>query len=463
MKRLLGLIILSGFLSLFTISVASAATYINSCQELVTSQFIQNIVLVSATMVPVYKFLHCKGIEPNLRTYENTHTPLYHKYSESDICHDYSDNAKNATAHLRTVLQNNAEIVWPGTKLFCPGNKAKKSHEEMCDELIANGFNVLLLNGVYKEIRFCDGREPFDIAELLETDLEVSKTLNKLYFDQELFTMPFAVTGNLCIGRGITFASQLAEREFLFTHGIIPDVSNGDEGYQMVARCCGNIKGHASYQVPKIFVSVRTHALICIQENLAVEFAMKFFESNVEEPMVKVTRKMLKDAMGDDAEPVSREERRKEREETIKFIVGSMEEFDTLEAANQFCKKIKKGCRMEKESDFQNETAQFVCTTTKKGAKMFSYEDFMREAGSWNSTSLLNLKDLSIGKVSKVIKPVYRDGNVVWIVRWAVDVNKAGSVVMAAMTEEVLVSAIRENRYEIRCVGSQQFQFNIKN
>ena len=431
--------------------------YMATCEELIDSKFIQNIVLVTATMVPVYKHLHRTGIEPNLRTYENTHSPVYHKYSESDLCHAYSENAKYATVQLKAVLEHNLEeMVCAGTRLFCPGNKAKKSHEEVCDELLDNGFNVLLLNGAYKEIRFCDGRPSIEIAEFLETDLEVSKTLNRLYYEHELFSSPFAVTGNLCIGRGITFASQIDGREFLFTHGIIPEAANGDEGYQMVARCCGNIKGHATYQIPKIFVSERTDALIRQQENLAVDFASKFFQQGVES-MVKVTRGMLNDAIGPD-EKEEREERRKEREENLQFIMGSMEEFASLEEANHFCKMIKKSSRMEKEADFMNEVGDFVCTATKKGAKKFSYDEFMSETSTWNVTSQLNVKDMMAGKASKVIKPVYRGDEVVWLVRWAVNVVKADGVERPAISEDALACAIRNRKCRIESVAQHKFQ-----
>ena len=433
------------------------AAYMTRCEELIDTKFIQNTVLVTATMVPVYQHLHRAGIEPNLRTYENTHASVYHKYSESELCHEFSENAKYAVVQLKKVLEHNPEIVSAGTRLFCPGNKAKASHEEVCTELLANDFNVLLLNGAHKEIRFCDGRPAIEIAELLETDLEVSKTLNRLYFEHELFNRPFAVTGNLCIGRGITFASQIDGREFLFTHGIIPEAVNGDEGYQMVARCCGNIKGHASYQVPKIFVSERTDALIRQQENFAVDFARSFFREGVDECMVKVTRGMLKDAIGPDVRE-EREERRKERDENLQFIMGSMCEFESLHDANHFCKMIKKGSRMENEADFMNEHGDFVCTTTKKGAKKFTYDDFMSEAGSWNTTSLLNMKDLMAGKVSKVIKPVYRGDEVVWLVRWAVNVVKAECVERPAVSEETLADAIRNRRCRIVSVSTHQFQ-----
>ena len=401
-------------------------TYLASCEEFVESKLIQNIVLVSATMVPVYNRLHRVGIEPLLRTYENTHAPVYHKYSESDLCHEYSANAKKANVQLIDVLEKNPEIASPGVRLFCPGNKAKKSHEEVCDTLLENGFNVLILNGEHKEIRFADKRPEVELADLLETDLEVSITLNRLYYECELFNAPFAVTGNLCVGRGITFASQIDGREFLFTHGIIPEVANGDEGYQMVARCCGNIKGYANYQIPKIFVSERTDALIRQQESLAIDFAQNYFQGG-DEPMVKVTREMLKDAIGTD-EKEERAERKADRAENLQFILGGMDEFATIDDANDFCKKIKKGARSEKDEDFLNNSGEYVCTTTKKGLKKFSYEEFMRESGAWSATSLLNVKDLMAGKVSKVIKPVYRGDEVVWIVRWAVHIKKAEGI-----------------------------------
>ena len=414
--------------------------YREKCEEYIESKLIDKIVLISATMVPVYKHLHKLGIEPNLRTYENTHAPVYHKYSESELCHEFS--VKRASTQLETIIEKHPEIIKAGTRLFCPGNKAKSSHEEVCTILLKCGFNVLILNGEHKEIRFCNGRSKIKIAEFLETDLEVSITLNRLYYENELFNSPFAVTGNLCVGRGITFASQIDNKEFIFTHGIIPEAADGNEAYQMVARCCGNIKEYATYKVPKIFVSLRMDILIRQQENLAVEFAKKYFKESkeqTEEPIVKVTRTMLNEYIGADAAE-EREEKRTERQKNLKFILGGMDEFASLDEANEFCMKIKKGAHKEKEENFMNEEGDFVCTTTKKGAKKFSYDDFMREASGWNASSLLNMKDLMEGKVSKVIKPVYRENTVVWLVRWAVHTGKTEGIKKNGFSDEQLGS-----------------------
>ena len=114
---------------------------------------------------------------------------------------------------------------------------------------------------------------------------------------------------------------------------------------------------------------------------------------------------------------------------------------------------------MEKEADFMNEDGEFVCTTTKKGLKKFTYDDFMSEAGSWNTTSLLNMKDLMAGKVSKVIKPVYRGDEVVWLVRWAVNVVKAEGVERpAAISEDALACAIRDRKCRIESVSTHKFR-----
>jgi len=434
--------------------------YIEKCDPLIDSNFIQNIVLVSATMVPVYKRFHQKRIEPNLRTYENTHAPVYHKYSESIMRHEYSENAKYPEVQLKTVLENNPELMSAGTRLFCPGNKARRTHEELCRELLNTGFNVLLLNGVNKELRFCDGSPAIQIAEQLDTDLEISKTLNGLYYELELFNSPFAVTGNLCIGRGITFASQIEGREFLFTHGIIPEVLNGDEGYQMVARCCGNIKGYESYQVPTIFVSEKTDALIRQQENIAIQFAKSFYQDGVES--VKVTRNMLKEATGEEEDECDKEERKKAKADNLRFIMGATEEFKTLDEANDFCKKIKPGSQKEKEESFKNEeTNEYVISTTKKGKKKFTYDEFMNT--KWNATSLLNMKDLNAGKVSKVIKPVYRDNVVVWLVRWAVHVMNGKVKRPDNVSDDELATAIENRNCRIELVNDRELEVIMNN
>ena len=256
--------------------------------------FIESVVMITATMLPVYKYLSSNQIDCNLRVYQNTHLPIYHKYSESSICHEHSEYAGNVVEFITRILDS---VEIPQTsKWFCPGNKQKSSHEDVCSILLLKGFNVLILNGDKKEIRYSDGRPPTQIMERLEDDLEIAKTLNYIYYSNHLFNQPFAVTGNLCIGRGITFVSQEPLGEFIFTHGIIPDISNGEEAYQLVSRCLGNIKGFDTYSPPCIFISPKMNVKILEQEMFAIELAAKFYTEN--EEIVTITPRQINNFIG---------------------------------------------------------------------------------------------------------------------------------------------------------------------
>ena len=113
---------------------------------------------------------------------------------------------------------------------------------------------------------------------------------------------------------------------------------------------------------------------------------------------------------------------------------------------------------MDKEDMYKNTTTgEFECSTT--GArKKFTYDEFMNETSTWNVASNLNMKDLMTGKVSKVIKPVYRGDEVVWLVRWAVNVVKAEGVERPAVSEQELAETIRDRRCRIVSVSTHQFQ-----
>ena len=264
--------------------------HIHAIQDM-SELLIQNVVLVTATMIPVYRYLDSIELPCNVRTYECTHPELYVKYSETRKIMEFSNAARNAHGHLVDILDTNSEMYLPGTKWFCPGDKNRASHEAICEELLTRGFNVMIVNGTTKAIRFADRTPQIDIANFLDNDLEIAKTLNRIYYECNLYEQPFAVTGQLCIGRGITFASQIDGKEFLFTHGVIPDMSSGDEGYQLVARCIGNIREYESFklQVPIIFISEKMDVKISKQEDLAVKLAASLYSNNEGREIVNVT------------------------------------------------------------------------------------------------------------------------------------------------------------------------------
>ena len=272
--------------------------HIQSIQDM-NEDFIQNVVLVTATMMPVYRYLLSAKLPCNVRTYESTHPDVYVKYSETQKIMKFSNAARNAGEHLIDILDTNSEMCVPGTKWFCPGDKNRASHEMICEELIGRGFNVMIVNGTTKAIGFADRSPQIDISEHLDNDLEIAKTLNRIYYERQLYLNPFAVTGQLCVGRGITFASQIDGKEFLFTHGVIPDMSSGDDGYQLVARCLGNIREYATYERPVIFISEKMDAKIAAQEDFVLKFAATLYLKNDGMDVVSVTRSEIANMSGD--------------------------------------------------------------------------------------------------------------------------------------------------------------------
>jgi hypothetical protein len=122
-----------------------------------------------------------------------------------------------------------------GSRWFCPGAVARKSHDEIAAELLRRGFNVLILNGDKKQLVFSDATcPPVNVMSAVSDDVELSEAIRTLYYDYQLDSAPFAVTGNMCISRGITFASKNEHFEFLFTHGISTKLVRSQVSRQMM-------------------------------------------------------------------------------------------------------------------------------------------------------------------------------------------------------------------------------------
>uniref|UniRef100_A0A6C0HYD0 Uncharacterized protein n=1 Tax=viral metagenome TaxID=1070528 RepID=A0A6C0HYD0_9ZZZZ len=237
---------------------------------------INKIVLISATMSPVIRYFHKNGMECNLRVYDTTHAECYVRFSDCDVSHEYSIGNQSAIEQMCAVLDN--VTVSAGSRWFCPGAIVRKSHDEIATELLRRGFNVLILNGDRKQLIFSDTTcPPVNVMSAVSDDVELSEAIRTLYYDYQLDSAPFAVTGNMCISRGITFASKNENFEFLFTHGIIPDIGSAEEIYQMVARCLGNFREFDSYIAPKLYMTERVASKIANQEHLAIELARRYY------------------------------------------------------------------------------------------------------------------------------------------------------------------------------------------
>jgi len=243
---------------------------------LASLRVVKSITFVSATMDAVYK--HFPGIP--IYTYPEAHPATYLTYAECEITIDDEPYEKSKEEqYIKHVLHKYPTCIRPTSKWFIPGNTRKTSHEAITCELFAKGFNVLILNSDRKEIRFHD--RPLVTLSLNDTcfgDLELGELLCILYKEYEqLHNAPFAVTGHLCLGRGITFNTKLPApeggHEFMFNYAILPTIPSKANAYQFTGRLLGNVKHFETFKAPRIFTTTRMDKKIRDQENLAINLS----------------------------------------------------------------------------------------------------------------------------------------------------------------------------------------------
>jgi hypothetical protein len=178
-----------------------------------------------------------------------------------------------------------------GQRAFIPGAYTKESHYEITEDLTHLGFAVVIINGECKELRI-PGECTIDLSVYLSCPdpemlpHEFNKTLATLYISHRLDRFPFAITGYLCIQRGVTFqcAPSAAEGHdgFVFDYGIIPPNRNKAEAYQTMARMFGNTGDFPNYVRPTIYTNDYTFAGVQSQEETAVHLPRIVYEEELE-------------------------------------------------------------------------------------------------------------------------------------------------------------------------------------
>lgn len=128
----------------------------------------------------------------------------------------------------------------PGDIFLIPGTTLQSSHDEIKDMcLYDSGFDyVIILNSKTKSIQQESGdiiiHDNNNFKQTIKTN-EVSVWLAKWYTDNNIKNKKIAITGNLCISRGITISSDKCQ----ITHMIFSSNSTIREEDQLLSRVCG--------------------------------------------------------------------------------------------------------------------------------------------------------------------------------------------------------------------------------
>jgi hypothetical protein len=266
-------------------------------QKVIELPFINQVTLVSATfdaVVAKYKELR---VLPYLKTHPDCYVGL-----RQALRKEINFAASSAIEYVTHIITSDDKLSKPGMRAFIPGANSTTSHDAIAEFLHKErGFVVIIINGQRKEILVPGKDEPIDLKDYLtvqekEIPEEFNTLLAKLYKDNNWSRFPLAITGYMCVQRGVTF--QCGSKEgihdgFLFDYGIIPpNIKCAAEAYQTMARLFGNIGNIQEYKPVEIFTNERSFMRVEKQEETARNIARMVAEQSID----VVTKNELKSA-----------------------------------------------------------------------------------------------------------------------------------------------------------------------
>ena len=177
---------------------------------------------------------------------------LYHGWNDNSVKHcDFGQFSVNEC--ITSVLEHHSEAIvdingsprcgnW-----FIPSGYKKSTHNETKDLLISKGFVVLVING-NGILLFFPGRKKY---KEFKKDKNCADIIADIYRAYNLDEYNFAITGNFCIGEGISIQSS----KFMFNYAILSSSGNKIKDSQMAGRLKGNIKKYDNYKPCIVFTT----------------------------------------------------------------------------------------------------------------------------------------------------------------------------------------------------------------
>jgi len=242
-----------------------------------------NVQLYCITATP--KELFKKYNSMNVLPIENTTTDEYHGWADNNITL-LDDSVPDGSAFVKHVLNTRQELIQPGTKWFIPASYKKTTHEEVKDICVELGFAVLVVNGDGLALTIPYTKELI----LYKKDDELNEKIAEMYRNHSLDSFPFAITGNVCISRGISIMSK----KFMLDYGILSTCDNQQEASQNSGRLKGNIKGWSSYKPPVVFTTRKFNGVAEEWESKSRGLAELAFKREVDGKSTVITKTEFK-------------------------------------------------------------------------------------------------------------------------------------------------------------------------
>ena len=219
---------------------------------------------------------------------EFTTSPNYHGWNDNykTILENESGTTEGFIHHVLT----NVVSARRGSKWYIPAGTKKVTHELVRDILLGKGFAVFVVNGdglalsVPGEGRICEKKTE-----------ELNIQMLRMYREKNVAHFPVAVTGNICVGRGISIMSP----EFIFDYGILSNCAKKAEASQNAGRLKSNMKDWPNYKPPTVFTTAKFDKVATEWEKKSRHLAEIAFE-NQEAGVSTVISKTAFKTVGED-------------------------------------------------------------------------------------------------------------------------------------------------------------------
>lgn len=233
------------------------------------TSIIETVLCITATPLDLFK--HFQKNNEKLQIFNLSATydeKYYYGFKDSKFTYINQKNKKQLVNYVKYILENKLKIE--NSYLFIPGKTFKKEHIKLKDLLISK-YNVLIINSDGKKLYTKDRKE---IKLDLSTDKEFSEQLPEIIKEYKLDNL--AITGNISVGRGVTFVSK----DFIFTDAIFSDfhLKNNCKAYQILGRITGNFY----YLYPNGFNKINVYCSTTFAktmktiERISMEYAVKY-------------------------------------------------------------------------------------------------------------------------------------------------------------------------------------------
>lgn len=204
-------------------------------------------------------------------------SPDYHRLSECELIDTSEITISTNVEYCADVFD---KFISEGPKIgdvyFIPAQHERETHDEMEKLLLDIGFDcVVKINGYKKEFTIKTRKDEFKKIPFTGYD-EFSKYLGNFYSaNNGKDNWAMAITGNICISRGISIQSP----ECFISHAIYGPLcaSNYKNLYQIFARVCGNIRkfpGYLENSSPKIYTTKKKFDCACKMEKFAIDLSL---------------------------------------------------------------------------------------------------------------------------------------------------------------------------------------------